>query len=138
MGRTSVPVVVANAFAIWYFFFRRALYATTLWVFENGILSQRAQEINKSLWTEVENFRVGNEAGRQFALLTLRDGQRSAISLRDNPAVMPLLEYIEIKLSAAQFLPTLRRIFDGERVGFGIVKLDREGFTSPGYFLAVA
>lgn len=44
------------------------------------------------------------------------------------------MELIEIKLSTNVFLLTLRRIFDGERVRFGSVELDRAGFTAPRYF----
>jgi hypothetical protein len=47
---------------------------------------------------------------------------------------MPLAEYMQINITSAQLLPKLGRIYDGERVNFGVIVLDRAGLTSPQFF----
>jgi len=50
--------------------------------------------------------------------------------------IMPMAEYMEVKMASAQLLPKLRRIVAGERVRFGAVVLDARGFASPGFAAA--
>ena len=74
------------------------------------------------------------DARRPAYWLTLERGVSVKVDISASPERMPLMEYIEIRLSAAQFLDRLKSIFHGNREPFGIVTLDRSGFEGPQFF----
>ncbi|MBI2807953.1 MAG: hypothetical protein HYX68_23460 [Planctomycetes bacterium] len=105
----------------------------TLWVCENGILRQSGKQFHGCLWDEVSDFQVDQQYRLPRFRIRIRD-QDAEFGTGRNPAILPIMEYIETKLSAAQFLPELKHIFEGECVAFGQVALDRAGFRGLRFF----
>jgi hypothetical protein len=108
--------------------------ATILWIFEEGVLIHRSGRTTVVPWENVEKLRVNLTSGRPMYWLGISHDLSVAISLRFSPEVMPLMEYVEMRLTAAQFLPRLKAIWDGKPQRFGIVTLDRIGFKAPAFF----
>jgi hypothetical protein len=104
-----------------------------LWLFENGLFWQHGSEYARCAWEEIEEFRVGGTRRQPHYRVKPRRELEMVLTLSDSPAIMPLAEYVEIKIASAQLLPTLRRIVAGEEVSFGAVSIDRRRFVSPGF-----
>ena len=106
------------------------LRSVRLWLFEYGVLWQDGMQVEACRFEDVEDFRV-MRAGRQprFVLVP-RDGVTLTLTLRSSVVILPLTEYIEIRMASAQLLPRLERIVAGARVRFGKVVLDADGFTA--------
>ncbi len=117
----------------WLVFFRGKRRPITLWIFENGLLRKRGGRFHACAWEAVDDFQVNQETGRPYFVVTVQ-GKTTETSPALDPSVGPLMDYVEIKLSTAKFLPTLRRLFDGESVKFGEVMLDRAGLTAPRFY----
>lgn len=117
----------------WLAFFRPLRLPVTLWVCENGILRQSGKQFHGCLWDEVSDFQVDQQYRLPRFRIRIRD-QDAEFGTGRNPAILPIMEYIETKLSAAQFLPELKHIFEGECVAFGQVALDRAGFRGLRFF----
>jgi hypothetical protein len=109
---------------------------SAFWIFENGILQQHRGKFVACRWGDVQDFTWEN----------LRDLQAQAVlvfrlGLYDEPATSitaqtmgakAAADYIESKVTSARFLPTLRRIFEGETIRWGIFHVDRAGlYTHP-------
>jgi hypothetical protein len=108
------------------------LQSVRLWLFENGILWQEGATVDACRFEDIAEFRVPPEGPHRSFTLVPRPGVTLLMTLRSSVAILPLAEYIEIRMASAQLLPTLQRIFAGERVRFGAVVLDRHGFEGPG------
>jgi hypothetical protein len=103
-----------------------------LWLFENGILWQEGARVEACRFEDIAEFRVPPEGPQRSFTLVPRRGVTLLLTLRSSVALLPLAEYIEIRMASAQLLPTLERILAGERVRFGAVVLDGHGFEGPG------
>jgi hypothetical protein len=110
-----------------------AFQSATLWLFEDGILWQQGAEFGRWRWEDIEEFDASRDHGQPRYRVVPRRDSAMELSLECSPAIMALAEYMEVKIASAQLLPKLRRIVEGERVRFGVVVLDAQGFASPGY-----
>src|SRR5262249_9695516 len=131
---TSVVGLCGIAFGVWYAYIRRPVLRVLVWVFENGLYLQRGGDVEACSWEDVKDFRTDHPAGRPRYLLTTRGNFRFMLTPDISASVMPLAEYIGLKLAAAQLLLKLRRIFEEDRVRFGVITLDRAGIRAPGFF----
>lgn len=106
----------------------------TLWILEGGILWQQGSDIDACNWEAIHELKIGPDGGGLLCTLGLRSDLQVVISPRQTPALMPVLEFIEAKATAAQLLPRLRRVTAGERVLFGRVELSRTGLGTAEFF----
>jgi hypothetical protein len=118
----------------WYGFFRKPWHAVTLWVFENGILCQRGARLAAFPWRKVFDFEVAMERGEPIYRITFRDDTEVAIGVADGAAALRLLEFAEIRLTAARLTPTLRRIYANRRANFGELNYTLAGVSSTRFF----
>jgi hypothetical protein len=125
----SLIAIVGISFGVWFAFFRQPRLHVLVWIFENGLFLQRGSDVEACGWEDVKEMRVNHEYGRPTFLLVTRGNCRIVLSPDQTATMMPLAEYIKVKITSAQLLPKLRRIFEGERIKFGAVYLDREGLT---------
>jgi hypothetical protein len=102
-------------------------------LFEDGILWQQGTEYARCRWEDIEEFEANRDGTQPRYRIVPRREIAMEVSLASTPAIVPLAEYMEIKIASAQLLPKLRRIVAGERVRFGVVVLDGKGFASPGF-----
>jgi hypothetical protein len=117
------------AFGVWYAYLRRPPLEITVWIFENGLFLQRGNDVEACAWEEVKDFKGDPNSGHPTFWITTRADWRLILSSEQTPAIMPLAEYIQVKIVSAQLLAKLRQIFEGNRVPFGILSLDRAGIT---------
>lgn len=110
----------------------RSLESVQLWLFEHGILWEDATEVEACRFEDIADFRAMRDDSQPRFTLVPRPGVTLMLSLRSAVTIMPLAEYIEIRMASAQLLPKLERIVGGERVRFGAVKLDARGLAAPG------
>jgi hypothetical protein len=143
MGVAFVPREVAvvglaiTGVSIWYFLARRHKPKYALWVFEEGIFWQgRWHNKGSTSWKDVQRFQVAVNPVTRMPIywLTVADNIRFDIEIDRAPALIPLLEFMEIRLTASQLLPRLEKIYAGQSVGFGGVQLDRQGLTRGKFF----
>ncbi|HZZ79947.1 MAG TPA: DUF6585 family protein [Gemmataceae bacterium] len=124
-------VLVAIGVGIWYFFLRKPTLEVTVWIFENGLFLMRGPDVEACGWEDVADFYSDEYAGRHCYSIVTQLGCRLTLSTEISPEIMPLAEYIRLKIASAQFLPKLRKIFDGGRVSFGLLRLNRAGISGP-------
>ncbi len=117
-------------------FFRGVGAPTVVWIFEEGVFLHHQNQARLVRWEDIYDFETIAEAGRLVYRLTVEEGMAVNISVMHSPEVMPLVEYVEIRLCAAQFLHRLRAIWEGGREVFGIVTIDRQGLMTPRFFAA--
>ena len=127
MGFTALSAFV---FAVVLQFLRHPYWPVTYWVAEGGMVWQKGGEIEAFTWEEIRAVEVIRETGAVWLKFQFGENRKAYFSSQRNRLVIPWAEFIEVKVTAAQFLPQLRRIFAGERVRFGIVELDRTAFIS--------
>ena len=114
----------------------RPFVRTRMWLFEEGILWRNGAGFGKCRFENVEDFRVNLESAQPLYRIVPRSHDSLEMSLNCSAEIMPMAEYMELKMASAQLLPKLRRILAGERVKFGVVVLDARGFASPGFAAA--
>lgn len=112
----------------------RSVLAVTLWIFEEGLLMERGAELSAVPYEQVVDFQANRETGRPMFWLTLKDDVQIVLSVGNTPEIMPVMEYIEIRMAAAQLLPRLRSIWHGKAEEFGVLVLNRGGIEGPGFF----
>ena len=120
--------------AIWFMTMRKTALGSTLWIFEEGIYVHRYGRTKVAPWTDIQEFEASMATGRPVYWLTFAHDLSVAISVNFTPEVTPLMEYIEIRLAAAQLLRRLEAIWEGQSQRFGIVTLDPGGITAPRLF----
>jgi hypothetical protein len=108
-----------------------ALQSVQLWLFEHGVLWHDGTAIGVRRFEDIEDFRAMRDGNEPRILLVPRQGVRLMLTLRSTVAILPLAEYLELRMASAQLVPKLERIVGGERVRFGAVTLDRRGFAGP-------
>jgi hypothetical protein len=77
---------------------------------------------------------MDRDSGRLTCWITSRENCRVMLNCDQTPAIMPVVEYLKIKIASAHLLPKLRRIFEGERVKLGALAFERTGITTPRIF----
>jgi hypothetical protein len=126
---------IAIGIACLYFVRDAARYRTRpslkLWVFEEGILLQREGQLIAASWQEIDGFEVSYETGRPLYWLTLKDEDAIILSMGHRPEVVPLMEYVEIRMAAVQLLPRLKSIWSGELERFSDVAISADGIFGP-------
>lgn len=115
-------------------FFRGSRPPTMLWIFEEGVFLKCYDRSLLSRWEDIDDFADVTDGGRPAYWLTLEHNFSVKISIGNSPQMIPLMEYIEIRLCAGQFLNRLKVIWNGGREDFGIVTLDRQGFEGRRFF----
>jgi hypothetical protein len=110
-----------------------AFQSATLWLFEDGIFWQQGSQFGRWRWEDIELSTVSRQSRQPRYRIVPRHDTAMELSLACSPAIMALAEYMEVKIASAQLVPKLRRIVAGERVRFGVVLLDAQGFASPGF-----
>ena len=123
--------VVGIGFGAWHAFFRHPNLSITLWIFENGLFVQRGNEVEACGWEDVRDFRDADNVNPPIYTITTRGDCRLVLSAAQSPTIMPLAEYLKVKIASAQFLPKLERIFNGDPVKFGALWLDSTGIKGP-------
>ncbi len=116
----SVPV-------IWSAFTKVPRPDAAIWIFENGLFFEQGTRVAIRVWAAIEGFRVNMENDYPVFWLAPCDEARITFTHRQGPAVVPLMEFVDLRVTSAQFLPVLQRIVDGDRVDFGAVELGRAG-----------
>jgi hypothetical protein len=114
----------------------RPFLRTRLWLFEEGILWQNRAGFGTCCFEDIEDFRVNLETAQPLYRIAPHGEDAMEMSLSCSAEIMPMAEYMELKMASAQLLPKLRRIVQGERVRFGAVTLDARGFACPGFAAA--
>jgi hypothetical protein len=135
---TLVSYSVIGAFCLccaWWLHKRPPALGLTLWFFEEGLFLRRGGQSTLARFHEVKAFETSYETGRPLFWITLEDETPIVLSVGHCPEVIPLMEYIEIRMASAQLLPRLKRIWEGERERFGVVSLDRTHFHGPEFDL---
>jgi hypothetical protein len=130
----GVLALIACAIGIWYLFFRNPNHSRTYWVFDDGILCQLGKRFEVRRWEKVRDFRIDTHGQNTIYWLTILEGMQETISILNGENAIRLMEMIDVKILAARLLPTLRRIFEGEKVKFGAVALHVSGFSGPSFF----
>lgn len=97
---------------------------TMLWLFEDGLLLQHGAGHDVFRWDEILDFEIVTRRGSPVYWLRFTDSLSVSIPVGSDYAILPLLEYLEIRLCSSQFLGRLKRIFNGKRETFGILTLD--------------
>ncbi len=97
----------------------RLLPSVRLWLFEDGILWQDGATVEACRFEDIDEFRAMRDGSQPRFTLVPRRGITLLLTLRSSVAILPLAEYIEIRMASAQLLPKLQRIVAGERVRFG-------------------
>jgi hypothetical protein len=110
-------------------------FPATLWIFEEGVYLSCYGRSKVSPWAEIQDFEASMATGRPLYWLTLAHDLSVAISVNFSPEVVPLMEYVEMRLSATQFMRRVEAIWDGRPQHFGVVTLDRIGFKGPDCFV---
>jgi hypothetical protein len=123
--------MVGVGFAVWHAFFRHPNLSITLWIFENGLFLRRGNDVEACGWDDVKDFRDADNTGPPTYTIITRGDCRLVLSAAQSPTIMPLAEYLKIKIASAQFLPKLQRIFNGDPVKFGALWLDTTGIKGP-------
>lgn len=127
-------------FSVGFFSFLGGLYClvvrarqkpAALWLFENGVLLQHHTGLQMFHWDEILDFEVVKRRGQPIYRLRFTESIDARITVGSNFEIMPLMEYVEIRLSSSQFLQRLRRIFKGERETFGVLTFDKSGIEGP-------
>jgi hypothetical protein len=119
--------MVGVGFGAWHAFFRHPNLSITLWIFENGLFLQRGNEVEACGWEDVKDFRDAENTGPPAYTIITRGDCRLILSAAQAPTIMPLAEYLKVKVASAQFLPKLQRIFNGDPVKFGALWVDSTG-----------
>jgi hypothetical protein len=101
------------AFSSWYALFRRPLLDITVWIFENGLSLRRGGEIEACAWEEIQDFKADLNSGHATFWITAPGFCRLILCTKQAPAIIPLAEYIQLKIASAQLLEKVHRIFDG-------------------------
>ena len=130
----TVIVVVGIAFIAWYAYCQQPMLYITVWIFENGLLLQRGNDIEACAWEDIKDFRMDRDTGRLTSWITTHENCHLMFNCDQTPAIMPVVEYVKIKITSAHLLPKLRRIFAGERVKLGSIAIDRTGLATPRIF----
>ncbi len=126
--------VICTGLGVRFTFFRQPKLSLALWIFEEGLFMRRGGQSTVARFEEVVGYEVSNHTGRPLFWLTIDEEAPIVLSVGHCPEVVPLMEYIEIRMAAAQLLPRLKAIWDGERAQFGVVALDKTGFHGPKFF----
>jgi hypothetical protein len=103
---------------------------TMLWLFEEGVLLQHHSGLNVFRWDEILDFEIVSRRGGPVYWLRFTEAITVRVPVGCQLEMMPLMEYLEIRLSSSQFLSRLRKIFHGDRELFGILRLDRHGIDA--------
>lgn len=119
-------------FLVWFTYLRRPSLRLTMWIFEEGLLLRRSGQLTNVRFEGVKGFKASSESGRPVFCLDLEGESTIELSIGHCLEVMPLMGYVEIRMAAAQLLPRLQTIFNGEREEFGAVQLDKEGIHARG------
>jgi hypothetical protein len=106
-------------------------YYVTVWIFENGLLLKRGNDLEACAWEDLRDFRTDRDTGRLTCMIVTHENCRLVFNCDQTPAVMPVVDYLKIKITSAHLVPKLRRIFVGDRVRLGKIALDRAGLTTP-------
>jgi len=130
----AMIVILGIAFVAWYAYCQQPRMYITVWIFENGLLLQRGNDLEACAWEDIKDFRMDRDTGRLTCWITTRENCHLMLNCDQTPAIMPVVEYLKIKITSAHLLPKLRRIFDGDRVKFGAIALERTGMTTPRIF----
>jgi hypothetical protein len=101
-----------------------------LWVFDDGVLFQQGAQSRVCRWQDVQDFAIHWDEGTPTATFALEPGLAVTLPASRETGMMALLEYMDLRVGAAQFLPRLQAIYDGGRERFGAVVLDRQGIQS--------
>jgi hypothetical protein len=118
----------------WYAWFRRPSLAINLWIFHGGLFLERGNEVEACAWADINNLQADPNKGRPIHRITTTADFQVVLSADATPAIMPLAEFIEISITSAQLLTRLRQLFEGKRVKFGAVHLDRAGLLGHHFF----
>jgi len=127
---TLIGIVGIGA-GLWFAFFRQPSLSTTLWIFEDGLLLQQANDMEACGWDEVRDFRTDRQTGRPSYVITTRENRRLILSPDQTPTIMPLAEYIQVRIASVQLVPRLKRLAKGERMRLGAITMDRDGMIAP-------
>lgn len=119
--------MVGVGFAVWHTFLRQPMLEITFWIFENGLLVRRGGDIEACAWEDIKDFRSVENVGHPVYTIVTRSDCRLILSAAQSAAIMPLAEYLKVKIASAQLLPRLQRIFEGNPVKFGALWLDNTG-----------
>lgn len=138
-GRTSAAalawagacVLGGLALGVWISFLRDPNWPTAYWILEEGLLWQRGPTVQACRWEDVQGLELSRQFGYARLRMKLADDFRPALSSAGRPDLMPIMEFLALKVAAAQFLPCLRKIFAGEQICFGVLWLDRTGIIGP-------
>jgi hypothetical protein len=113
---------------------RGARLPTNLWLFESGLLMMSHRDARLIHWEDVLQFEVVGPDRRPIYVMRLADDIRVRIAA--DVAVMPILEYMEIRLCSSQFLYRLKEIWRHRPQRFGIIVLDHRGVGAPRFAAA--
>jgi hypothetical protein len=115
-------------------FLSRPRLGLTMWIFEEGMMILRGGDLTVARWEEVPEYEMSNETGRPLFWLTLENEAPIILSVGHCPEVIPLMEYMEIRMASAQFLPRLKALWDDDQLIFDAIRLDRKGIEGPRFF----
>jgi hypothetical protein len=107
---------------------------TAIWLFEDGLLLQQRNGFQTFHWDEILDFEVVKRRGQPIYWLRFTEQFSVKITIGTDFEIMPLMEYMEIRLSSSQFLHRLRQIFNGQREPFGVLTFDKDGIGGPRFF----
>ena len=119
--------MVGIGFGVWYAFGRQPDARNHPVDLRERPVPACGNEVEACGWEDVKDFRTAENLHHPIYVIVTRGDCRLILSAEQSPAIMPLAEYLKVKIASAQLLPKLHRIFDGDPVKFGAIWLDSAG-----------
>jgi hypothetical protein len=123
---------LASALGGWLIFLRKWTPPRSLWVCPHGLIWEWGPRSGFRRWEQIEEFSASGATGRPLFWITPALGTDFVLSAGQDPAVVPIADYIELKCSAVLLPVLFRRLQAGERVSFGELAMDRAGIRARG------
>ncbi len=125
----GIPLVVGVivAVAATQRFLQRRVPSQDCWILDGGVLWRTGSGIRSAEWSDITSFRIDIKLQAWRCRLDVGNEPSIALDAALDPRLMPVIEFVESKATAAQFLPRLRAIVEGDGTRFNVITLNRAG-----------
>jgi hypothetical protein len=113
-------------------FFRNGTTSRSLWVCPRGLIWEWGGQTGFEQWQGIEEFSSSGATGRPLFWITPAGGTDFVLSAGQDPAIVPIADYIELKASGALLPILFRRLLAGEKVSFGALSMSQRDIRARG------